>query len=137
MVGGETTGWIGGRGVAREVKRLAPAAAEVDASPLAAPAGLGHPALAAEGAEPCGVTPNVAERMLPYGLEAEPGQRVSGVTRKREPVGAQHDEATTPAVHAGLGQVRVVVRRDEEHLHLPPQASSSLRRHPPCPRELL
>jgi hypothetical protein len=61
MVGGETTGWIGGRGVAREVKSLAPAAAEVDASPLAAPAGLGHLPLAAEGAEPCGVTPNVAE----------------------------------------------------------------------------
>ena len=53
-----------------------------------------------------------------------------GVAGQGQARRAQHDEAAPPAVHAGLGQIRVVVGRDEQDLHLPPQPAAAPPRPP-------
>ena len=55
-------------------------------------------------------------------------QGVRRVARQHEPVGADDDEAPSPAVHAALRIVGVVVGRDEQHFHFPEQALPSRRR---------
>jgi hypothetical protein len=52
MIGREPARGIGPRGIARQVKRLAAAPAEILSAPLAAATGLGHPSFASEGAKP-------------------------------------------------------------------------------------
>src|SRR5580765_3405021 len=71
VVGREMTGGIGGRGIPCEMKGLAAAAAEIDLAPLAAPARLGHPALAAERVEARRVEPDLAERPVLHRVEPE------------------------------------------------------------------
>src|SRR5262245_51899970 len=86
---------LGDGGIAGEVKRLTAAATEGDRAPVAAPAGLEHPALAAECLKTRGVAPDVAERTLRHRVEREAGQRVRGMTRKHEPVRTHHDEPSS------------------------------------------
>ena len=59
---GERAGRVGRAQVAREGEGLAAAAAEVDVAPIAALARLGHPRVAAVGAERLAVGPDVAQR---------------------------------------------------------------------------
>src|SRR5262245_45803680 len=76
VIGREPAHGVGGGGVTRQVKRLAPAAAEVDAALVTAAAGLGHPRLTAECVESGRVAPDLRERPAADVLERELGQRV-------------------------------------------------------------
>ena len=55
---------------------------------------------------------------------------MGGVAGQHEAVGGDDEEAAAPAVHAGLGVLRVVVGRDEQHLHPSLQALAG------CPGDL-
>src|SRR5712691_741117 len=103
VVGRKGTDGIGGVRAPRQLKGLTAAAAEVHRPAVAAPAGLGHPGLAPEGVEAGPLLPDLRERAILHVVESEARKRVSGVTRQREAIGADEQEAPAPAVHARRG----------------------------------
>src|SRR4051794_18052456 len=83
VVGSEVADRVGPGGVAGELERLAPAAAEVELAAVAAPARFGHPVRAAEGPEQRRLVPDPGQRVLAH---ARPGQRQVLRRRARQDV---------------------------------------------------
>lgn len=68
-MGGQVADRVGGGGVTRQQRGLAPATAEIDCALGAVAAGQGHPCFTSEAVKARRFVPNVGQRMFPDILE--------------------------------------------------------------------
>ena len=73
--------------------------------------------------------PNICEVARRDMVKTQSGQRVRQMTGERKPFWIYHDEPSPPPIHTGFGMHRIIVGRDEEHVHSSPKPFPRLSRN--------